>query len=74
MGKNKTKVTGFRIEDENILKKLSITAKENHRTRNKEVEHALKKYIDEYEKEHGEIKLPEENITNIFKEELDPFA
>ena len=48
MGKNKTKVTGFRIEDESILEKLNIIAKENCRTRNKEVEYALK---------HGNIKI-----------------
>ena len=42
MGVNKVKVTGFRIEDETILKKLNIIARNNCRTRNKEVEYALK--------------------------------
>lgn len=59
MGKNKVKVTGFRIEDTTILEKLHITAKNNCRTRNKEVEYALKQYIENYEKEHGEIILPD---------------
>lgn len=63
MGKNKVKVTGFRIEDTAILEKLRITAKNNCRTRNKEVEYALKLYIENYEKEHGEIELPEDDDT-----------
>ena len=57
MGKNKTKVTGFRIEDESILTKLNIIAKENCRTRNKEVEYALKQYVLNYELEHGTIQI-----------------
>lgn len=57
MGKNKTKVTGFRIEDESILTKLNIIAKENCRTRNKEVEYALKQYVLNYEQEHGTIQI-----------------
>ena len=57
MGKNKTKVTGFRIEDESILTKLNIIAKENCRTRNKEVEYALKQYVLDYEQEHGTIQI-----------------
>ena len=59
MGKNKVKVTGFRIEDESILNKLNIIAKVNCRTRNKEVEYALKKYVSDFEAEHGEIILEE---------------
>lgn len=61
MGKNKVKVTGFRIEDATILEKLHITAKNNCRTRNKEVEFALKQYIENYEREHGKIELPKED-------------
>lgn len=57
MGQNKIKVTGFRIEDETVLLKLNVIAKNNYRTRNKEVEHALKKYVDDYEAQHGEIEL-----------------
>ncbi len=61
MGKNKTKVTGFRIEDTTILEKLNIIAEKNYRTRNKEVEYALKIYVEQYEKEHGPIPLEDEN-------------
>lgn len=61
MGLNKTKVTGFRIEDEKILEKLHVIAKNNCRTRNKEVEYALKKHVEEYEKEHGEIQIENED-------------
>ena len=57
MGKNKTKVTGFRIVVESILEKLNIIAKENCRTRNKEVEYALKQYVENYEQNHGNIKI-----------------
>ena len=59
MGKNKVKVTGFRIEDEIILEKLNIIAKNNCRTRNKEVEFALKKHVTDYKTEHGEINTEE---------------
>ena len=57
MGVNKVKVTGFRIEDETILKKLNIIARNNCRTRNKEVEYALKQYVEQYENQYGEIKI-----------------
>ena len=57
MGKNKTKVTGFRIEDESILEKLNIIAKNNCRTRNKEVEFALKMYVENYEKQNGSVNI-----------------
>lgn len=60
MGKNKVKVTGFRIEDTSILEKLSIIAEANCRTRNKEVEYALKQYVYNYESQHGTI-----NVKNI---------
>ncbi len=60
MGANKTKVTGFRIEDESILKKLGVIATKNCRTRNKEVEYALKKYVEQYENLYGEIQIEEQ--------------
>lgn len=63
MGKNKVKVTGFRIEDESILEKLSIIAENNCRTRNKEVEYALKQYVKNYELKNGDIKV------NVIKNE-----
>ena len=57
MGQNKVKVTGFRIEDETILEKLNIIAQNNCRSRNKEVEYALKKYVNDYENKNGNIKV-----------------
>lgn len=65
MGANKTKVTGFRIEDKSILEKLNIIAKNNCRTRNKEVEYALKQYVTEYENKNGEIKIKQINIDQV---------
>ncbi len=59
MGANKVKVTGFRIEDETILEKLNIIAKKNCRTRNKEVEYALKQYVENFEKTNGNISIGE---------------
>ena len=63
MGQNKVKVTGFRIEDETILEKLNIIAKANCRTRNKEVEYALKLYVTNYENQNGKINI--QNQVNI---------
>lgn len=57
MGQHKVKVTGFRISDETILEKMDIIAKKNCRTRNKEVEYALKKYVNDYENENGSITI-----------------
>jgi len=62
MGANKTKVTGFRIEDEMILKKLSIIADENKRSRNKEVEYALGQYVEQYEKLNGKIIIDQDKL------------
>lgn len=64
MGNHKVKVTGFRIKDTEILDKLTIIAKENCRDRNKEVEYALKKYVEDYEKGHGKINVQNLNINN----------
>ena len=63
MGANRTKVTGFRIEDQTILDKLSIIAKQNCRTRNKEVEFALKQYVENYESRNGNIVI--QNNSNF---------
>ncbi len=57
MGKNLVKVTGFRISDESVLKKLNIIADKNCRTRNKEVEYALQLYVKNFEEKNGEIKI-----------------
>lgn len=57
MGKNLQKLYSFRTDDELIIK-LNIIAEENSRTRNKQIEHILKAYVKEYEKNHGTIELP----------------
>lgn len=57
MGKNLVKVTGFRFTDETIPQKMGYIAKLHKRDRNKEVEWALTKYIEEFEEKHGKIEL-----------------
>lgn len=58
MGNYKNKAYPLRI-DATIMNKLKIIAENNSRTKNKEIEYALKKYVDIYEAEHGEIKIDE---------------
>ena len=48
MGEHKQKLYSFRTNDE-LIKKLNAIAEEYNRTRNKEIEYALKQYIAEYE-------------------------
>ena len=48
MGANKQKLYSFRTDDE-LIEKLNILAERHSRTRNKEIEYALKQYIAEYE-------------------------
>lgn len=43
---------------EDIIEKIKIIAKENKRSANKEMEFALSKYIENYERENGNIKFP----------------
>ena len=38
---------------------MKIIADNNSRSKNKEIEYALKKYVDVYEAQHGEIKIEE---------------
>lgn len=59
MGKNLQKLYSFRT-DEEIINKMSDIAKKHSRTRNKEIEYALKLYIEQYEKEHGRVKTDTE--------------
>lgn len=65
MGQNRTKVTGFRITDETILDKLNFIAQKNKRTRNKEVEYALEKYVEEYELKNGPINITGGGQTEV---------
>lgn len=46
----------LRVSEE-IIEKMKIIAKENRRSANKEMEFALSKYIERYEKENGEIRI-----------------
>lgn len=59
MGEYKNKAYPLRI-DGTIMEKLRIIAERNSRTKNKEIEYALRKYVDVYEAQHGEINLDEE--------------
>lgn len=46
--------TGIRFEPE-LLYKITIVAKKNHRSLNAQLEHLAQLCVDAYEKEHGEI-------------------
>lgn len=61
MGKNLQKLYSFRTSDD-VIEKLNIIAENHSRTRNKEIEFALKQYIKKYENEEGEIILKNINI------------
>lgn len=43
--------------DETLSKKVKTLAKLNDRSYKGQIENILKKYVNEYEKEHGEIKI-----------------
>ena len=59
MGKYKNKTYPLRI-DGTIMDKLEVIADCNSRSKNKEIEFALKRYVDVYEAQHGEIKIEEQ--------------
>ena len=46
----------LRIEQD-LLEKLRVIADDNSRSLNKEIEYIIKKEVEKYEKEHGEIKV-----------------
>lgn len=54
MGKNLEKQFAFRCDD-NTIKKLEYIAQSHTRTRNQEMKHIIRQYINRYEMEHGEI-------------------
>lgn len=70
MGKNLEPQIAFRC-DRTTIDKLEYIAKQNTRTRNQEMKHIIKQYIDKYEEEHGEIKIPKKPT---FKEALEANA
>lgn len=45
--------------DDTLREKLRIIANQNSRSLNKEIEFLVKQHVSSYEKEHGEISLPE---------------
>lgn len=49
---------------QNIIDKLKIICDNNNRSMSKEVEFLIKLHIKEYEAEHGEIIIKEEQETN----------
>lgn len=53
--------TGLRIK-EPLYEKARALAEREQRSLNNLVEYALQRYIDEYERENGEIPLPEDFI------------
>ena len=66
MKKNYPRYT-LRIPKE-LLDKLSYTAEINGRTKNREIELTLRKYISDYERLYGKIKVnkdEEEKIENL---------
>lgn len=69
MGKNLENQYAFRCDKETI-KKLEFIADQHTRTRNQEMKHIIKKYIDEYEKEHGEIVVSDEVKESTFKKQF----
>lgn len=73
MGKNLEPQFAFRC-DKKTIQKLEYIAEENTRTRNQEMKHIIKKYINEYEAEHGEIQIEEKTTraeaVEEFKEAL----
>lgn len=59
MGKNLEPQIAFRCDKE-MIKKLEYIADKNTRTRNQEMKHIIKQYVELYEKEHGPIEIEEE--------------
>ena len=57
---SKRQVTVLRLDDD-VRYKLQYIADDNFRTINAEVTRLILRHIAEYEKEHGEIKLPDSN-------------
>lgn len=64
MGKHLQSQCMFRT-DEELIVKLSVIAAEHSRTRNKEIEYVLKKYVKEYEENNGTIEVKQFNIKSI---------
>ena len=46
--------------DKSCMDKIRVLAAENKRSVNMQISFAVEKYLEAYEKEHGEISVPEE--------------
>lgn len=55
---SKLPVFNIRTEQQ-IIDKISIIAQKNERSLNREIVYLIKKRIEEFEAEHGEIDLPD---------------
>lgn len=53
-----------RMEQE-LIDKINKIAAEEDRSTNQAIVHAVKKYIEQYEKEHGRINSAELSVTKI---------
>ncbi len=55
---SKTPITNIRMEP-GLKEKITYIAKDNNRSMNQEIIFLIKKHVEEYESEHGEIQIPE---------------
>lgn len=51
--------------DKKTIEKFKIVAKQENRTMSKELEHIIQEKIKKYEKENGEIILPQDIIKEV---------
>lgn len=51
-----------RMEQE-LINKINMIAKKENRSTNQQINHILKKYIEQYEKENGRINSAELSVT-----------
>lgn len=58
MGTYKNKAYPLRIDNE-LMEKVRILAEQEDRPISRQLERIIKEYIQQYEQEHGEIKLEE---------------
>ena len=64
MGEHKQKLYSFRTDDE-LIEKLNIIAEKHNRTRNKEIEYALKLYVEKCEQEEGKVNTGKLSVSKI---------
>ena len=64
MGEHKQKLYSFRTDDE-LIEKLNVIAEKHNRTRNKEIEYALKLYVEKCEQEEGKTNKGKLSVSKI---------